>query len=41
MYQCALLVGPTAIFLPQAADAAIDALSADDEADSDQGIQSG
>ena len=34
-------LGPTAIFLPQAADAAIDALSADDEAESDQGIQSG
>jgi len=32
---------PTAIFLSQAADAAIDALSADDEADLDQGFQSG
>jgi len=31
--------GPTAIFLPQAADAAIDALS--EEADQDQGFQSG
>ena len=31
--------GPTAIFLPQAADAAIDALTSDEDAD--QGFQSG